>query len=400
MSSLIRAKFIGIGAAGNKAAVELLKQNVVENPNDVLLLNTTLRDIPEEYREKAIMFGNIHGCGKERELGKKMVALAINDKKIDLDTFLKDEPDTVVIVTSVEGGTGSGGSINVARYVNEYLGINVHMFAFCGFESDVRGLKNTIDWFNDLSDKYVVEAISNKKFLSEDGDREQAEEAANNEFIKRMKILMGQDIEASNNNIDERDLFKVATQSGYMTIETCQLGKLRGKDQFNNILQETIDNSKSIDTEQSAIRMGVIINTSTKAAGVIDESFSVLKKHYGNPFETFYHRQYNQDNDYANIIVSGMKLPIDYIKKVYDNYQKEWNSVDKRKDSFFTKNDMFNTSEGTMFDMSTNDVITEDDKRQVSKRELFMQSIGIIPKKVSTEETLAEKHISYVKDNL
>ena len=376
MSNLIKAKFVGIGAAGNKAVIELMNQKVVTNPNDILLLNTTLRDIPPEYQDKAISFGYMQGCGKEREVAKKQIALAISEKRIDFETFVQDKPDTVVIVTSVEGGTGSGASINIAKYLSLAFDIKVHMFAFCGFEDDIRGLKNTVDWFNELSDQYIIEAISNKKFLTADGDRESAEAAANNEFVKRMRILLGQCIEPSSSNMDERDLYKVATQSGYMTIESCALGnKLRDKDQFNSLLQDTISNSKSIDTEPSSVRMGIMINTSSKSHGVIDEDFEVLKKQYGKPFERFYHKQSTHDIDYINFIVSGMKVPIDYIKDTYNRFKEEFNQVDKTKDSFFGKNDMFSTDEATMFDTAAG--FAENVNEINAKKEQAMRAIGI-----------------------
>lgn len=400
-TNLIKAKFIGVGAAGNKAVIELMNQKVVTNPNDILLLNTTLRDIPAEYQDKAISFGYMQGCGKEREVAKKQIALAISEKRVDFETFIQDKPDTVVIVTSVEGGTGSGASVNIAKYLSLAFDIKVHMFAFCGFEDDIRGLKNTVDWFNELSDQYTIEAISNKKFLEDGADRESAENLANLEFAKRMRILLGQNIEPSSSNMDERDLYKVATQPGYMTIESCSMNsKLRDKDQFNSLLQETISASKSIDTEPSAVRMGIMINTSSKTHGVIDEDFDVLKKQYGKPFERFYHKQSTHEADYINFIISGMKVPIDYIKDTYNRFKEEFDKVDKSKDSFFGKNDAFNTSEGSMFDTATGFI--ESNNEVNMKKEAALKAMGIISSTTSSQMSQANpfENMGLVKSEL
>ena len=398
-TNLIKAKFIGVGAAGNKAVIELMNQKVVTNPNDILLLNTTLRDIPTEYQDKAISFGYMQGCGKEREVAKKQIALAISEKRVDFETFVQDKPDTVVIVTSVEGGTGSGASVNIAKYLSLAFDIKVHMFAFCGFEDDIRGLKNTVDWFNELSDQYTIEAISNKKFLTDDGDRESAEALANNEFVKRMRILLGQFIEPSSSNMDERDLYKVATQSGYMTIESCPLGnKLRDKDQFNSLIQDAIANSKSIDTEPSAVRMGIMINTSSKSHGVIDEDFEVLRKQYGKPFERFYHKQSTHDADYIHFIISGMKVPIDYIKETYNRFKDEFDKVDKSKDSFFGRNDAFNTSEGSMFDTATSFV--ENANELNMKKEAALKAMGITTSSSQMAQANPLENMGFIKSEL
>ena len=42
---MLNAKIIGIGAAGNKAAIELMNE-IPELQNSIMLVNTTLKDIP------------------------------------------------------------------------------------------------------------------------------------------------------------------------------------------------------------------------------------------------------------------------------------------------------------------------------------------------------------------
>ena len=360
--NMLNAKIIGVGAAGNKAAIHLIEKGLF-NRESVLLLNSTLRDVPEQYKDNAIEFGTVRGCGKERDTAKQMIMQSLHDKEVDLDTFIQPSDQLVVIVTSVEGGTGCGASSVLAQYIDQVLGKNVHMFALCGFEEDVRGLKNTVEWFNDLSEKYVVEAISNKKFLGPDKNRAKAEEAANEEFANRIGILIGSEITPSSSNMDDRDLFKVATTPGFMTIETCHLGKLKDQEQFNALLQTMIDDSKSLETEQSAKRFGIVINTSDKALAAIDESFDVLIKSYGRPFELFKHYQNVHDDDYINIIISGMKIPVDTIKGVYNKFKEQFDQVDKSKDNFFNRRD-FNTDEGDIFNTSVGSTSADEIKRR------------------------------------
>ena len=58
----LKAKVIGLGAAGNKAAITLIEEKVVD-PKQVVLLNTTLKDVPEKYAEYAVECGTMTGCG-------------------------------------------------------------------------------------------------------------------------------------------------------------------------------------------------------------------------------------------------------------------------------------------------------------------------------------------------
>lgn len=335
-------KIFGLGAAGNKATIQLLKDGVVQ-VGSVMLLNSTLKDIPKEYQDAAIEFGNVRGAGKERDLAKKMLFDSLKSKEVDVDSFINPMDRIAVIVTSSEGGTGSGSSIILAQYLHKVLKMNVHLFVFTGFEDDARSLKNSVDWFSDLSEDVTVEAISNKAFMDEAKTRAEAEQLANKEFSKRISILIGNYIVPSEDNIDDTDLYKVSTTPGYMTIEHHDIDKLKSVDDFNHILENMIENSKSLDTEIGNKRIGIIMNVSKKNRSYIDESFSVIKEKYGQPYELFTHFQETGDDEFIHFIIAGRKLPIDSIKKAYEKYEKQMESIDFNRDSFFGSKDKFNT---------------------------------------------------------
>ena len=343
--TMLNVQVIGTGAAGNNATITLLENDVIESAKNILLLNSTKKDIPNKYMDYAIEFGDIRGCGKEREVSKQMVLEAIRSKQIDLDTFVRPDTQIVIIVTSLEGGTGCGSALILAEYVSSVLNKNVHLFAFAGFEDDPKGMANTVDWFKELNDQYTVEVISNKKFLEDaNGNRHKAEILANEEFARRVAILLGNSIVPSETNIDDTDLYKLATIPGFMTIESTPLAKIKSVDDFNATLSEMIDNSKSLETEQSAYYIGVIFNGSDKTKQYIDESYSVLKERYGKPMEFFRHYQNIQDEEYFSVIIGGMKIPNDEVNAIYNRFVKESESTDTTRDKFFDNKAKFDTS--------------------------------------------------------
>lgn len=359
-----RGKLIGIGAAGNKAAIEAINQGVIERSN-VILLNSTLKDIPSEYEDISVKISkDLGGCGKERLKGRQMMKDSLKDSTFDADSFLDPEDKMVVIVFSSEGGTGSGAGPILAKYFREVVGVNVHTFIFTGFEADGRGLQNTVDVFKDMKENFVIEAISNKAFKNED-NRIKAEQAANAEFASRLSALFGNDIIDSSQNIDETDHLKVVTTPGFMDIETFGLAGIKNQKEFNALVAEALDTSKSLDFEPSAMRMAIILNIKEKTLDKIDFEFPTLKKKVGVAFELFTHIQYNGEEEYMTVIAAGIKMPLEAVEKSWKRFQEITSQTDMSSEGFFNKIAELDTG-NKQFDMDLASRKAVDDKKKKS----------------------------------
>lgn len=343
---LLKAKIIGIGACGNKACIELMNA-YPELANSIILINSTLKDIPVEYKDKAFeLIGNFKGCGKERDKANELMMQNLRSGAFD---YPFDEDDAmVIIVTSSEGGTGSGSSTLLAKYISKVYKTHIHFYVFTGFGEDARGLQNTVDLFKEFDESYTVQAISNSKFLEETNNNKiKAEKLANKKFVEDINILLGGTIHESEQNIDESDLLKIANTSGFMVIESVNLDKIKNVNDFNKRVTETFDNSKSLNIEPTCKRIGTILNISKKEEDFIDYQNTIIKERCGVPYEAFNHIQTIHDNNYMQIIASGLKMPIDDITEVYEEFIKNSDSVDKSKDMFFQTE--FNTESGNDF---------------------------------------------------
>lgn len=340
----LKCKYIGVGAAGNKAIIQLIKDGVADI-TECLLINSTDRDLPEDFdRDNILIIGGTGGCGKDRDLAKKMMIEYLQSvDENPIDALIDGDEKIIHIVTSSEGGTGSGASVILGKYIqaitkNDELpnGIPVNMVSFTGFEDDARGLKNTVEWFKDLDENMVIQSISNKSCLPMvDNNRRAAEEYANKVFSQRVRILIGKDLNPSDSNVDNMDLYKLNTAPGYMTVESIDLEKISEPEQFNDSIQAMIDKSVSLPTEPSAKRLGVIVSASNRIQGLIDEGYDQLIKKYGFPTEIFRHKQDGDGTDSVAVIASGMKLPIDEIKEVYHKFERAMKKTDLAKDNFF-----------------------------------------------------------------
>lgn len=389
---MLNAKIIGIGAAGNKAAIELMKE-VPELQSSIMLVNTTLKDIPLEYRDFAVeLEGMYKGCAKERSIANDIMIDNLKNNKFE---YPYNENDAMtIIVTSAEGGTGSGASIMLAKYISAVYKSHIHFCIFTGFEDDVRGLKNTVDLLKELDPNYTVEIISNKKFLDEAYDnRVKAEELANKKFCENIKVLLGGTITESKQNIDESDLLKLVNTPGFMVIESANLNKIKNTDDYNKRLIDAIDNSKSLTIEPTCKRFGVILDISDKESYFVDFSNKVLKERYGVPYEAFSHIQNIHEDNNIQIIVSGLKMPVEDIEDVYNEFISKKASVDVSKDDFFSK--AFST------DANEFDTLNKSVKKNNidSAKADFFNSLGANPTVVGSDNGTFKKVKKFVVSN-
>ena len=342
-------RLIGIGAAGNKAAITAVENEII-SVNKTMLINSTLKDIPADYQSKegAIVrqyTGAYGGCGKERNISYGLAEKNLQEDTLGLEEFLGVDTDKecelCIIVASTEGGTGSGSAPLIGQYILNVFGIHVHIFGIAGFEDDVRGMRNTVEFFKDMDDHFAVECIKNSKFLGEcNGNKLKAEKKANEEFCKKISVLMGLQIRDSEHNIDPTDLLKISAKTfGYMIIESCVFSdKIKNREQFRQAIVDTLDKSKSLDIDEKGIeRLGVIMNVRRDSTDYIDYK-DIITDRFGVTYETYEHIQHEEKTmpEFIAFIMTGLKMPMEEIESTYKNYEDSIKKVNKDQDSFFS----------------------------------------------------------------
>lgn len=342
-------RLIGIGAAGNKAAITAVENEIIP-VNKTMLINSTLKDIPADYQSKegAIVrqyTGAYGGCGKERNISYGLAEKNLQEDTLGLEEFLGVDTDKecelCIIVASTEGGTGSGSAPLIGQYILNVFGIHVHIFGIAGFEDDVRGMRNTVEFFKEMDDQFAVECIKNSKFLGEcNGNKLKAEKKANEEFCKKISVLMGLQIRDSEHNIDPTDLLKISAKTfGYMIIENCVFSdKIKNREQFRQAIVDTLDKSKSLDIDEKGIeRLGVIMNVRRDSTDYIDYK-DIITERFGVTYETYEHIQHEEKTmpEFIAFIMAGLKMPMEEIESTYKNYEESIKKVNKDQDSFFS----------------------------------------------------------------
>lgn len=370
---------IGLGGAGNKAIISAIKSGVITKQN-CMLLNTTLADIEAGFEDISFKFGSSRGgCGKERNKAKGYMIEGLRGELSNLKLVGEDDIELVLLVSSTEGGTGSGSTMILAKYINQVIGKPVQIFAFAGFEEDGRGLKNTVEFFQESDENLSIQCTSNSKFLDGGTNKIEAEKASNIDFVNRLRVITGYDMVESDQNIDATDLFKVSTQPGYTICNRIPLTpKVKNVDQYNKIIKEFLDTETSLDTNKTVKRLAIIFNISESTTDNVDFYYNVFKDKFGMPFEVFTHVQHTNNGEYVDFIASGLDLPLDEVRDVYNKYKEQTDKVNKRKDSFLNE-----TSELKI--LQTDDMFDVGNTKASVSSDDFFKSIGAAPAETSGE---------------
>lgn len=349
-----RSFTFGCGQGATKAMIYCIENGTLDR-NECCIVNSTIKDIPEDYRKDCIIISEDPdaGCGKVRSAAKKLMLDYLRNNPNAILARIPDDIQYVNIMTTTEGASGSGASVILAKYIESKLNLPVIITLICGFESDTRGLQNTIEYFKDLEGgDFVIKTVSNKRFLEKTSNTFVAERLANEDISTGIKVVNAFDIVDSEQNIDDTDHYKLITNPGMMFVAEVKLDKkIKNPNQFDQIVCDAIDYSSSLDFEPSATKIGVFMNISDDNLSVIDTSFTAIKKKLcGNTIEEFFiHRQYKVDEpEFVRIIASGMNLPKEELQDMYSKYQKNITSNNNDDDFFSTISNMETLSQNSV----------------------------------------------------
>jgi cell division GTPase FtsZ len=360
-------KLIGIGAAGNKAVKFVVDSLGEKHAPDYLLINTTTKDFPENSDGHCALISNTGGCGKERAISEELTERFLSNKDCveRLNKFLVGENGNethVVLVTSMGGGTGSGATNLLADWIYEKVGMDVTIIAFKGLGEDLRERQNTIDFMKEVSPNVTLQIIDNSKFMKEaSGNKVEAERLANSQLLTSVIFMLPFKFRKAAQNIDDTDRYKVVTMSGYQFIEYGELEDIRNKEDMEEAIKKVVDNSYSLPTTPSCGCMGIVFTIDESTEKWIDYNWTYLKERYGAATEIYPHIQRRREEnpekrEWVAFIISGLKLPIGELEKMYDEYQDYARETDTAPDRFHEMANQMDTSviESSRFNRGAN----------------------------------------------
>lgn len=383
---MLRFQVIGCGAAGNKATINLVESEVLNKDEfSYLLINSTSKDIPANYRERALIFGkSLGGCGKERDIAKDMIIHDEDNGIRALDKMVDPYADVVIVCGSTEGGTGSASVPMISKYISSVLKQPVIACLFFGFNDDARGMQNSIEVCQELPENVGVISICNSKFLTyTNGNKLKAEELANHQFVSIIRTLSGKSIYEASQNIDDTDLKKLITTPGYMTVMSANITGSKSPEQVEKKINDSFIDTKSMDSpSKSAKRIGVIFDVKQDNPNA-DYQCKIFKDLYGTPYELFLHVQHVGSLETVTCIAAGQKMPIDEVKEIFEEYKRTSSEINKSRDEFFdTLNSFKGNAEDSMFNMGLN---KNNNGPSEADRNAFFKEFGVDLSEKKTE---------------
>lgn len=206
-----RMLLVSLGQGAGNIVDGLLSRNPRYNG---LFLNSSLFDIRPlknaDMEKNVYVYPGTDGSGRDRNKSKEM----IRDNANAIGTLLRKYPitETIVVFTTMAGGTGSGAIktfIQIAKKALPNAKVNV-VAILPSLKEDELAFKNTIECWNDINS--IMDLINDVKFV--DNNKRNTYKEINNEVIESLDLaynLMGIHVDG---NIDTEDSFRINTAEG------------------------------------------------------------------------------------------------------------------------------------------------------------------------------------------
>ena len=360
---------VGIGQAGGNIGY-LLEQKGF----DVIYINSSKGDLDtiNTDNSKKYHIQNGLGCAKDRLSAKNLIK---EDYKNILDKIQNKFSNKVFIylIFSTGGGTGSGSSPILAKFLLEHLAKNVGVITILPSEKDtLQAHINSFECFQEISKleniggSFVIDNNTEKNIL-----------VINERFASLFnKIFDYKKYETKKGNIDEAEILKLLNTKGMIVLGKCKKEESTQKliNNIKNGIFATLEND-------SKIKYLGIFNS-------IKFDTDIFKREIGTYIDKFE----NVSSEGTLAILSGLTLPFTRILKMRDKIQNEKEIIER-----------FSKEENPLEDLDLeflNGVKTEEKKEILSNYVGFGGLSQIFEKEENIKSTFVQKKATELREML
>lgn len=273
----MKLAMVGIGQAGGKIVDALLQYESQTGSDfivDAVAINTATADLSGlEYvpRANRVVIGQSrvkgHGVGADNELGAEIARENQDEIQGALDGVAASAIDGFLLIAGLGGGTGSGGSPVIARYLNRLYTEPVYCLGILPASGE--GSVYTLNAARSL--KTLVDEVDNLLLFDNDAWRDSGESMGegfaeiNREIATRFGVLFSAgelDEVVGESVVDSSEIINTLSGRGISTVgyaaEEIQVDKQGLLDRFNDSGETGIDTAASTNRITSVVRKAVL----------------------------------------------------------------------------------------------------------------------------------------------
>lgn len=315
--------WIGLGqAGGNIVQIAETKYNYSS-----ICINTSKEDLSSLKNIKyPIWIENGIGAAKDRKSVIRLMSESIDDVISKINTLVTG--DITIVVFSGAGGTGSGSSSFICRYLVSQGKIVVPVVILPSNNESAKSHANTYDCLAELSQ---IDGVGGTFLL----DNENVEDkfSINNKFVADIDALLSLNHSSQYGNIDEAEIRTLLSCPGISVISRCS----KTKSTVSDIIQKWHNGIYAKIESKTAMYLG--ISTSNRS---LDSE--ALIKEFNGIFDTF--SGVSEATSLA--ILVGLQWPMRKIEMYKNKFEQVMNTISRN-----TQKPQFTTLQGTFSNTHT-----------------------------------------------
>lgn len=294
--------WIGLGqAGGNVAQIAETKYNYSS-----ICINTSKEDLSSLKNIKyPIWIENGIGAAKDRKSVIRLMSESIDDVVNKINTLVTG--DITIVVFSGAGGTGSGSSSFICRYLVSQGKIVVPVVILPSNNESAKSHANTYDCLAELNQ---IDGIGGVFLL--DNDNVEDKFSINNKFVADIDALLNLNHSSQYGNIDEAEIRTLLSCPGISVISRCSKTKSTASD----IIQKWHNGIYAKIESKTAMYLG--LSTSNRSL----ESDTLVKE-FDGIFDTFL----GISESTSLAVLVGLQWPMRKIETYKNKFEQVMNTI-------------------------------------------------------------------------
>lgn len=291
-----KVSWIGLGQGGSNIVLEAERRY---NYN-CMYLNTSKEDLASLNGVKyPIHIPNGIGAAKDRKAVIKLMSESIDEVVTKINNLVTG--DIVFVVFSTGGGTGSGSSSFICKYLSQ---IGKIVIPVAILPNDKESAKSAENSYNCLAELSQIDGIGGTFLL--DNSKVEDKFVINNKFVADIDALLSINHSSQYGNIDEAEIRTILSCPGISVISRCS----KARSFVPEIIQGWYNGIYADIESKTAMYLG--LSTSNKS---IDSN--TLIKEFDGVFDTFV----GISESTSLAILSGMQWPIKRVERFKNKFE-------------------------------------------------------------------------------